>query len=66
MASEARNRAMEAIEELRKEAGVSKTAMSPKNRGKYYDHLNASDIKVETLRAYAKVLGYDIGFIKKL
>lgn len=64
--SKAKNRAMEAIERLRIEAGVSKTEMSPKNRAKYYDHLNASDIKVETLREYAGRLGYEIGFIKKL
>lgn len=57
---------MEAIERLREEAGVSKTAMSPKNRARYYDHLNASDIKVEVLREYASVLGYDIGFIKRI
>lgn len=62
MGIKANNRPMEIVEMLREEAGVSKTEMAKvfSSRTKYYEHLEANDIKVGVFRAYLRKLGYDL------
>ena len=60
----ANSRAMEVIEMLREGEGVSKSAMNPQ-RGKYYDHLEAKDIKVGTFLEYLRILGYEVVITKR-
>ena len=59
MGIEAQNRAMKIIEHYREEAGISKTEMAKHlpSRTKYYEHLEAKDIKFEAFMEYLKILG---------
>lgn len=60
---QAKNRPMEVIEQLREEAGISKSAMARccgLSRTKYYDHMEAKDIKVEAFKEYLRVLGWKL------
>lgn len=67
MVATAKNRPMEVIEQLREEAKISKTEMTKrfKTRTKYYEHLEASDIKVGAFLSYLDILGYEIIIAKK-
>lgn len=62
-----KNRPMEIIEMLREESGVSKTDMAKHlpSRTKYYEHLEAVDIKVGAFKQYLDILGYEIVITKK-
>ena len=67
MVVKAQNRPMEVIEQLREEAGLSKTEMSKRfsSRTKYYEHLEAVDIKVGAFLTYLDILGYEVIIAKK-
>lgn len=57
------NRAMEIVEELRSSVGASKTALG--NPKRYYEHMNADDIKVSVFAEYLKKMGYKIVIVKE-
>lgn len=67
MVVKAKNRPMEVIEQLREAEGISKTEMAKrfKSRTKYYEHLEANDIKVGVFVTYLDILGYEIVITKK-
>ena len=68
MGIQPKNRAMEIIERYREEAGMSKTEMAKHlpSRTKYYEHLEAKDIKFEAFMEYLKILGIRMVLAKEI
>ena len=72
---EPKNEAMKLVELLRKKEKISKSEMARmlSSRTRYYEHMEADDIKLGILKSYMNRLGYDLiarnretGFEKKL
>lgn len=59
------NKAMEIVDRLRIESGISKTEITGGAPNRYYEHLAASDIRVDTFAKYLKRLGYKIIITKE-
>ena len=68
MGIQPKNRAMVIIERYREEAGMSKTEMAKHlpSRTKYYEHLEAKDIKFEAFMEYLKILGIRMVLAKEI
>lgn len=71
----ANNAIMRTIEILRRMSRMSKTEMAKhlSSRTRYYEHMEAQDVKFSAIKNYLDILGYDLiarnresGFEKKL